>query len=327
MSSGPEKTINAVLKRLREEILPMFEKALSNNACAAFDNPHLISCSTLECKSDACVLHKSAPDGVRCWQVEAACCGAEHQGDLKEKRGECFNCKVFKGSCPTIVEELGEHYNNMMFLLGKQKKELLKDKELIEHLNRELISALEQIDAKNREIQKMMITDKLTGLYNRHHLISVLEDEIARCNRYGHPFAVMMIDIDNFRSINDNYGQSAGDAMLEYVGGLIKENTRKFDRSFRYGGEEFIVVLPETDITLAYIVAERIRKGFEAKTFKATKRGSDSESFISRTLSIGITASFPYKTNEISIEELLNQSDKALYLAKNKGGNASVRYE
>lgn len=204
---------------------------------------------------------------------------------------------------------------------------MLEDKEHIEYLNRELVSALEQIDIKNREIQKMMITDKLTGLFNRHHLVTVLQDEIARCNRYGHPLAVMMIDIDDFKSINNNYGRAAGDTMLEYVGTLIKENTRKFDRSFRYGGEEFIVVLPETDITLAYIVAERIRKGFEIKTFTVSNDASLPETNISRTLSIGITATFPYKTNNINIEELLNQSDKALYLAKNKGGNISVRYE
>ena len=136
-----------------------------------------------------------------------------------------------------------------------------------------------------------------------------------------------MIDIDDFKSINDNYGQVAGDIILAYVGTLINENTRKFDRAFRYGGEEFIVVLPETDITLAYIVAERIRKGFEIKTFMASKKEGMSENNISRTLSIGITSTYPYKTNHISIEELLNQTNRALYQAKNKGGNISIRYE
>ncbi|RJQ45780.1 MAG: GGDEF domain-containing protein [Nitrospiraceae bacterium] len=320
--------MNGLIKRLREEIIPMFEKALSNGSSELFQNPHIVNCwKEFNCKSASCALHGNELAAARCWQVAGTYCGGEPQGTFVEKCGKCSDCKVFRDSCPTVVEEIGEQFNNIMFLFNKQKTKMLEDKEHIERLNRELISALEQIDIKNREIQKMMITDKLTGLYNRHHLVTVLEDEIARCNRYGHPLAIMMIDIDDFKSINEKYGQSTGDIMLEYVGVLIKENTRKFDRSFRYGGEEFIVVLPETDITLAYIVAERIRKGFEIKAFHAGRKGSVSELHISRTLSIGITATFPYKTNDISIEELLNQSDKALYLAKNKGGNMSVRFE
>lgn len=319
--------MNNLLKRLREEVIDMFEKALSNGSCIAFENPYIASCwKTLDCKSTTCALYGKEFKGVRCWQIAGTYCDCEQQGTFVEKYGKCSDCKVFKDSCPTIVEEIGEHFNNILFLFNNQKTKKLEDKEQIELLNKRLVSALEQIDVKNREIQKIMITDKLTGLFNRHHLISVLEDEIARCNRYGHPLALMMIDIDAFKSINENYGQSAGDAMLEYVGTLILENTRKFDRSFRYGDEEFIVVLPETDMALAYIVAERIRKGFEAKSFVETKKESMSKTNISRTLSIGITATFPYKTNNINIEELLNQSDKALYKAKVKGGNISIKY-
>jgi diguanylate cyclase (GGDEF)-like protein len=317
-----------ILKRLREEIVPMFEKALSNGNSIIFKNSHIVNCwKTMDCKTTSCVLYGDESEQVRCWQIAGTRCEGGPQGSFVEKYSKCSDCKTFRDSCPTIVEEIGEHFNNMIFLLTKQNAKMLKDKEHIEHLNKELIFALEQIDVKSREIQRMMITDKLTGLYNRHHLIHVLENEIARCNRYGHPFAVMMIDIDDFKSINDNYGQAAGDMMLSYVGTLINENTRKFDRAFRYGEEEFIVVLPETDITLAYIVAERVRKGFENKNFLANKKGSGSENDISRTLSIGITATYPYKTNHISIEELLNQTDKALFQAKNKGGNISIRYE
>jgi len=325
----PKKEIlHNISARLREEIIPLLKKAMSNGASPDFENPHVACCwKIIDCKSDSCPLYGRDTKGIRCWQIAGSYSGGAPQCSLVEDSGTCSDCKVFKASCPTIAEEIGEHLNNMLFLFNKQKSGILEDKKHIEYLNRELVSALEQIDIKNREIQNMMITDKLTGLFNRHHLITVLQDEIARCNRYGHPLALMMIDIDDFKSINNNYGRSAGDTMLEYVGTLIKENTRKFDRSFRYGGEEFIVVLPETDITLAYIVAERIRKGFEVKSFTVSCGASIPGKNISRTLSIGITATFPYKTNNIDIEELLNQSDKALYLAKNKGGNTSVRFE
>jgi diguanylate cyclase (GGDEF)-like protein len=328
LNTGKKETMDNLSTRLREEVIPILKKALSNGADTDFQNAHIVCCwKTMDCRSATCPLYGKDPEGIRCWQVAGDYCDGEPQCSFAEKNSTCFDCKVFKASCPSVAEEIGEHLNNILFLLNKQKSKMLEDKEHIEYLNRELVSALEQIDIKNREIQKMMITDKLTGLFNRHHLVTVLQDEIARCNRYGHPLAVMMIDIDDFKSINNNYGRAAGDTMLEYVGTLIKENTRKFDRSFRYGGEEFIVVLPETDITLAYIVAERIRKGFEIKTFTVSNDASLPETNISRTLSIGITATFPYKTNNINIEELLNQSDKALYLAKNKGGNISVRYE
>ena len=328
MSDDDKDKINVILNRLKDEIIPIFQKAIKNGNGVIYTNPHIVNCCKhLGCKTTRCILYGNESKGLRCWQVTGTYCDDELQGSLIEKYDTCSNCRVFKDSCPTIVEEIGEHINNLVFLYKKHDSKTRGDEEQIERLNKELMNALEQIDIKNREIQKMMITDKLTGLFNRHHLVNVLEDEIARCKRYGHPLAVMMIDIDSFKSINDNYGPALGDTMLAHVGMLINENTRKFDRSFRYGGEEFIVLLPETDMTLAYIVAERIRKSFESKSFNVTKKESSSEISISRTLSIGITAAFPYKTNHISIDDFLNQIDKALLLAKQKGGNICMRYE
>ena len=234
---------------------------------------------------------------------------------------------MFIESCPTIVEEIGEHLNNMVFFLNEQKQKIFEDHQHIDQIHEELNSALEQLDMKEKEIQEIMITDKLTALFNRQHLITVLEDEIARCQRYGRPLAMMMIDIDEFKSFNEAYGHQAGDNMLSFVGSLIKANTRKFDRAFRYGGEEFVVVLPETDLTMAYIVAERIRKGFEIKSFFVRGKDKSSDENISRTVSIGITATFAYGTRDMSIEELINQTESALYHAKDKGGNICVRNE
>ena len=198
---------------------------------------------------------------------------------------------------------------------------MLEDKQKVEHLNQELLSALEQLDKKNREIQELMITDKLTGLYNRNYLNTVYEDETARCCRYDRPLALLMADIDKFKSFNDSYGHLAGDEMLSWFGTLIKGYIRKFDRAFRYGGEEFLIILPETDMMLAYIVAERIRRGFEKKVFNVG-RDEKTES-ASRTISIGITNTL----SDVGIEKMINQADKALYLAKSQGGNMSIKYE
>ena len=184
-----------------------------------------------------------------------------------------------------------------------------------------------ELDLKNTEIEQMMITDNLTNLYSRHHLVSVMEREIARCQRYGHPMALVMIDIDDFRSFNDSYGQSAGDEMLSFAGNLIRENIRKFDRAFRYGDEEFIVVMPETDLTMAYIAAERIRKGFQNGSFSVVNKNNITEENASRTMSIGITHSFDYDTKAINIKKLIDQTEQATFLAKQKGGNVSLKYE
>ncbi|MBL7031675.1 MAG: GGDEF domain-containing protein [Nitrospira sp.] len=208
------------------------------------------------------------------------------------------------------------------FSNGKQAPGSESDQQ-IEALKEQLSVLQRKIDAQARKINKLMITDNLTKLYNREHLATVLEEEIARCQRYAHPLAIIMIDIDGLRGFNTAHGKIAGDKMLSFAGTLILESIRKFDRAFRYRGEEFVVVLPETDQTMAYIVAERIRKNFESAYGKEFAPGQDG----SYTVSTGITAVFAYTANMIGIEELMAQSDKALAMAKEKGGNISITFK
>ena len=208
--------------------------------------------------------------------------------------------------------------------LVKEKKHTGSESDQkIETLKEQLSSLQKKFDEKEKMINELMITDNLTKLYNREHLATVMEEEIARCQRYAHPLAVIMIDIDDLRGFNADHGTIAGDKILSLTGNIIKEDIRKFDRPFRYGGEEFVVVLPETDMTMAYIVAERIRKNFEIACKKELVPGQNG----SCTVSTGITSVFAYTTNTIEIEELINQADKALARAKGKGGNISIRFE
>ena len=224
-------------------------------------------------------------------------------------------------SNPTVREEIDECFNNLTSLLNEKKYTGSERDQQIEALKDQLSALQNKLDEREREINELMITDNLTKLYNRGHLVTVLEEEIARCQRYGHPLAVIMIDIDGLRSFNSAHGKMAGDKMLSFAGNLIKENIRKFDRAFRYGGEEFVVVLPETDLTMAYIVAERIRKNFETACGREFAPGQNG----SYSVSTGITSVFAYTTNTIEIEELVAQADKALAMAKEKGGNISIR--
>jgi diguanylate cyclase (GGDEF)-like protein len=314
-----EDSCEVLLKRIREEILPLFDRAICDDQIY-FQNPHIVQClEKKDCSKEDCPVHKDKE--IHCWQIAGTYCGGTVQGSFAEKYENCKACDVFQGSCPTLVEELGENLNNMLFLLRKEKNLSRIQMNKIEYLNKELLSSLENLDARNREIQELVITDKLTGLYNRNYLMTSLEDEIDRCHRRENLFSIIMIDVDNFKSVNDTYGHAHGDEMLTYLGGLLRTQVRKHDRPFRYGGEEFVVILPDTDLTIAWVVAERIRTTFEKISFKVGTKDGDPET-VSRTLSIGLVR----YVHGLNPEELLRQADEAMYKAKSKGKNRVIKH-
>ena len=315
-----------LITRLEEEIIPLLKEVLSSHS-SSYSNPGIISCrDSLDCTSSDCAHYEKSSDAEPCWQSAEPCCKGKPGASSITSYNGCFSCRVFQDSCPTIVEQIGEHTRNVSLLLNDQKQHIEAYEQQIKSMQEDLNAALDQLRKKEREIQEIMITDKLTTLFNRQHLITVLEEEIARCQRYGRPIALMMIDIDEFRSFNDSYGNQAGDMMLSSIGTLIKENTRKFDRAFRYGGNEFIIVLPESDLTMAYIVAERIRKSFESSPFSLTGQESGKHENIPHSVSIGLTATFAFGTQDVSIEYLIAQTEASLLQAKEKGGNICIRH-
>jgi len=158
------------------------------------------------------------------------------------------------------------------------------------------------------------ITDPLTGLYNKRYFKQALPYEIARALRYGKPMSLLMIDIDHFKQLNDIHGHPKGDQVLAAMGSSLGEALRSTDFSFRYGGEEFAVILPETRLESAFQVAEHLRAALQDRL----SRQLNSTGQESVTASIGLAA-FPY--DGATADLLLNHADHCLYKAKQQGRN------
>lgn len=167
----------------------------------------------------------------------------------------------------------------------------------------------------HEKVKMQSIVDELTQLYNRRYLYTVLENEINREKRFNQGLSILMLDIDYFKKINDENGHASGDKVLKKLSDTIKKNIRKIDTAGRYGGEEFVIILPFTNEAGAKIVAERIRKNIEDDVF-ISQKGNE----IKITVSIGISR---YHKNE-SADSFIDRSDTAMYDAKKKGRNQLV---
>jgi diguanylate cyclase (GGDEF)-like protein len=179
-------------------------------------------------------------------------------------------------------------------------------------VNEELQKRYDEIAALQAQLKEQAISDALTGLLNRHHLGETLPKEISRAKRGAYPLTLIMLDIDGFKQVNDMYGHDAGDSMLLTLGDIISKQTRFEDFAYRYGGEEFLLILPGLGIDKAIQRAEKIRQLFETFTLEHENK------FISATLSAGV-ATYPQHGKDQ--DELLRASDQALYAAKADGRN------
>jgi two-component system, cell cycle response regulator len=178
-------------------------------------------------------------------------------------------------------------------------KRVLRERELTQ----ERTKMLEQL-------KELSITDDLTKLYNSRYFYQQLQNEIKRFYRYHRPLSLLLIDIDHFKYYNDTYGHLEGDKILFKIAGLISSCLRAMDTAYRYGGEEFTVILPETSCDAALIVAERILRTVRTTFF-------DENSGTKITVSIGVSE---YADGE-SMSDFIRRTDKAMYVAKGKGRN------
>jgi diguanylate cyclase (GGDEF)-like protein len=168
-----------------------------------------------------------------------------------------------------------------------------------------------------QELERLAVRDGLTGLFNHRTFYRLLEGELARARRFRHPVSLLMLDLDHFKQVNDRHGHLAGDRILAALGQLLSQALREVDSVCRYGGEEFVVILPVTGPELAAGVAERLRAAVQAAAFDV---GEGRRAAI--TLSIGV-ATFPDEAS--AAPELVAAADRALYRAKQDGRNRVCR--
>jgi two-component system, cell cycle response regulator len=178
----------------------------------------------------------------------------------------------------------------------------------------------DQLEEKNRELEQLSISDGLTGLYNHRHMHELLADEYDRSRRTEEPVSVVMFDLDLFKEVNDTQGHQAGDRVLEEVADILRESAREIDKLGRYGGEEFMVILPDTGPEAGVTFAERVREMVESQRFDIQ---ADEPARI--TVSSGV-ASFP-ESEADSPRRLVHYADVALYSAKKAGRNRVARFE
>jgi len=172
----------------------------------------------------------------------------------------------------------------------------------------------------HKRTKLMAITDSLTGLHNHRYFKQYFRQEMARAKRYHKPFSIIMMDVDDFKSFNDSFGHANGDNMLRVLGGVLMDTVRGVDVAFRYGGEEFIVLLPETRLEKAILAAERLRAAIQTGT--AGKMSGPAGAGV--TVSIGVAS---YPENADKTDELFNIVDSLLYRAKRCGKNKVYHQE
>ena len=179
----------------------------------------------------------------------------------------------------------------------------------------QLVPELKVLKEEVRQLEELVSTDTLTGLYNYRHFTNTITQEIERSKRTGQPTTLIMLDADHFKKVNDDWGHETGNQALKLIANCLKRNIRKLDIACRYGGEEYAIILPSSDIGTSAQVAERIREAVES----AIVTSSDGEQIIKLTISLGLSTYLGNQDDDW--HKLVERADNELYRAKQQGRN------
>jgi diguanylate cyclase (GGDEF)-like protein len=241
---------------------------------------------------------------------------AEHaaleDGDLGEAQGDAATAVVSVALRPV---EHGNRIHGLITVARRERPFTDDDRTLLRSLAAQATLALENVDL-HHQVSRQAVTDELTGLSNHGRFQELLDSEMEQVRRYHHPVGLIMLDIDNFKSINDTHGHQQGDVVLERVARVVADSSRDADFPARYGGEEMAVILPHTDLEGAYAIAERVRTAVESLRIPRKDDGGA----LRITASLGVAA-----TTDGPKDALIADADGALYEAKRQGKNRTVR--
>ncbi|MDB5323705.1 MAG: diguanylate cyclase with and sensor [Phycisphaerales bacterium] len=272
------------------------------------------------------VVRKDAPVA----DMEAAACPCLRQHLPKCFRLNCSPVRCAIDSCLTLGPEypaycipfnVGRKMQVVVHMMLPVDESWTEDrKQLAQTYVNTAVSTLISLDLL-AEAEKQSLTDGLTGLYNRRSMESLLQREVALSERHGHPLALVMIDMDRFKQINDDHGHAAGDHMLKSFADCVRITLRKTDLAFRYGGDEFVIALPQTAVPQAIQVVQKLRQAFGAVDFSHAIARLEQQP----TLSMGVVErSIPQ--NIVTLQNLLAAADQALYEAKSANRNCVKIY-
>ncbi|GBD97721.1 MAG TPA: GGDEF domain-containing protein [Nitrospirae bacterium] len=286
---------NAELEEAQKRIKDSIEQVIENGSFhIRVQGTNLIKCWEFKkCKQTDCPGYQSSD--LRCWQVAGTFCQGGAQGICVEEYGDCRECEIYQYAFKDRINMIGESFNNMMALLESKHKELGR---------------------LNEKLNELVHIDPLTQVGNRRSFQKRMENIHLLAIRYERPYSIILCDVDNFKLYNDTYGHQKGDDILTSIADTMKVSLRKTDEIFRWGGEEFVVILPEQNLSDALRVAENLRATVESLGLE--HKSTDSGIL---TISAGVACNIAENVKYISWETVLKQADDSLYKAKSAGRN------
>lgn len=269
----------------------------------SFHDPEIPTCWEVKgCQAKDCPSY--GMEHVRCWLIAGTYCRGEVQGRFAQKLGDCAKCEVYQTSIERDpIDEIGENFNSLMWAL-REKEDVLAD------TNSELKAQNRELDRLHRQARELAETDMLTGLRNHAHFQKRLIEEVEAAGRNGYPLSLIMLDLDHFKSVNDEFGHQKGDEVLQRVGKLIHSQIGAHGYSARYGGEEFVIILPDTTASQAVQIADRLRQKMKLLEGEVDLPPG----YIGGSLGV---ADMPLCAADA--DSLISASDSALLFAKRKG--------